>query len=179
MAGGGTTLDVCQSMGRRCLAYDLHPARPEIQPHDVSDGLSARSQRLRPRSSATLPITPCCARHYAADGIATAPLADWIAFLDDLARHAFATLRPGGYLALLLATQTEKDLPAGFGYLDHAFFGYQRAASPRASCPSGGSVARWTAPICPSMSAGARRGPHARPGPRPARHAQTIGAKTV
>ena len=26
MAGGGTTLDVCQSMGRRCLAYDLEPA---------------------------------------------------------------------------------------------------------------------------------------------------------
>ena len=31
MAGGGTTLDVCQSMGRRCLAYDLEPTRPEIQ----------------------------------------------------------------------------------------------------------------------------------------------------
>ena len=30
MAGGGTTLDVCQSMGRRCLAYDIQPARPEI-----------------------------------------------------------------------------------------------------------------------------------------------------
>ncbi|HEV3162791.1 MAG TPA: DNA methyltransferase, partial [Isosphaeraceae bacterium] len=24
MAGGGTTLDVCAAMGRRCLAYDLH-----------------------------------------------------------------------------------------------------------------------------------------------------------
>ena len=30
MAGGGTTLDVCQSMGRRCLAYDIQPVRPEI-----------------------------------------------------------------------------------------------------------------------------------------------------
>ena len=30
MAGGGTTLDVCQAMGRRCLAYDIHPVRPEI-----------------------------------------------------------------------------------------------------------------------------------------------------
>ena len=30
MAGGGTTLDVCQSMGRRCLAYDIHPTRPEF-----------------------------------------------------------------------------------------------------------------------------------------------------
>ena len=31
MAGGGTTVDVCQSMGRRCLAYDLEPTRPEIK----------------------------------------------------------------------------------------------------------------------------------------------------
>ena len=62
-----------------------------------------------------------------------------------VARHAFETLRPGGYLALLLAAQTEKDLPAGFGYLDHAFYGY--IASLRAgflperriSCPMDGA----------------------------------------
>ena len=38
MAGGGTTIDVCTSMGRRCLAYDIDPGRPEIQPHDVRHG---------------------------------------------------------------------------------------------------------------------------------------------
>ena len=72
-------------------------------------------------------------------------MSDWIAFLHELARHAFATLRPGGYLALLLATQTEKDLPAGFGYLDHAFFGYIAALRAgflperRISCPMDGA----------------------------------------
>ena len=35
MAGGGTTLDVCESMGRKCLAYDIGPVRPEIVQHDV------------------------------------------------------------------------------------------------------------------------------------------------
>ena len=38
MAGGGTTLDVCLSMGRRCLAYDLQPTRPDIQSHDIRHG---------------------------------------------------------------------------------------------------------------------------------------------
>ena len=58
---------------------------------------------------------------------------------------AFATLRPGGCLALLLAPQTEKDLPAGFGYLDHAFFGYSAATQAgflperRISCPMDGA----------------------------------------
>jgi hypothetical protein len=85
------------------------------------------------------------ARRYPRDGIATAPLTDWIAFLHDLARHAFATLRRGGALALLLAAQTEKDLPAGFGYLDHAFFGYIAALHAgffperRISCPMDGA----------------------------------------
>jgi DNA modification methylase len=30
MAGSGTTLDVCRDLGRRCLAYDLAPGRPDI-----------------------------------------------------------------------------------------------------------------------------------------------------
>jgi hypothetical protein len=85
------------------------------------------------------------ARHYAPDGIATAPLSSWIAFLENLANHAFQILRPSGYLALLLAAQTEKDLPAGFGYLDHAFLGYMAARSAgflperRISCPMDGA----------------------------------------
>ena len=144
MAGGGTTLDVCQSMGRRCLAYDLHPTRPEIQPHDIRLGFPPEAIGCD-LIFCDPPYHTMLARQYACDGIATAPLTDWIAFLHDLARHAFETLRPGGYLALLLAAQTEKDLPAGFGYLDHAFFGYAAARRAgflperRISCPMDGA----------------------------------------
>jgi len=38
MAGGGTTVDVCRAWGRRYLAYDLQPARPEIQQADAIQG---------------------------------------------------------------------------------------------------------------------------------------------
>jgi ParB family transcriptional regulator, chromosome partitioning protein len=144
MAGGGTTLDVCQSMGRRCLAYDLNPARPEIRPHDIRHGF--------PTEAAGCDLIFCdppyhtmLARQYASDSIATAPLSEWIAFLHELTSHAFATLRPGGCLALLLAPQTEKDLPPGFGYLDHAFLGYVAALRAgflperRISCPMDGA----------------------------------------
>ena len=41
MAGGGTTLDVCESMGRRCLAYDIQPKRPEVHAHDIRNGFPA------------------------------------------------------------------------------------------------------------------------------------------
>ena len=120
------------------------------------------------------PYHTMLARQYARDGIATAPLSDWIAFLHDLARHAFAALQPGGYLALLLAPQTEKDLPAGFGYLDHAFFGYTAATRAgflperRISCPMDGAY------LPQHVRRARERRTLARPGPRPARHAQAI-----
>jgi ParB family chromosome partitioning protein len=144
MAGGGTTPDVCAAMGRRCLAYDLDPARDDILPLDIRAGFP----------DATLgcdlifcdpPYHTMLARRYAPDGVALAPLSDWIDFLGAFARIAFATLKPGGYLALLLANQTEKDLPAGHGYLDHAFFGYQAILAAgflpqrRISCPMAGA----------------------------------------
>jgi ParB family transcriptional regulator, chromosome partitioning protein len=144
MAGGGTTLDVCESMGRRCLAYDLHSVRPDVVVHDVNQGFPLEA------SGCDLifcdpPYHTMLARQYAGDCAADVPLTSWAAFLDALARNTFATLRPGGRVALLLANQTEKDLPAGFGYLDHAFLGYQaliRAGflpERRISCPMDGS----------------------------------------
>ena len=144
MAGGGSTLDVCQSMGRRCLAYDIQPGRPEIKPHDICRGF--------PTEAADCDLVFCdppyhtmLARQYSADGIATASFSEWRRFLHELARSVFTTLKPGGYFALLLAAQTEKDLPAGFGYLDHAFLGYSAALQAgfqperRISCPMAGA----------------------------------------
>ena len=85
------------------------------------------------------------ARCYGAGGVDAVPLAPWIGFLEQLARSARITLRPGGFVALLLANQTEKDLPAGWGYLDHAYFGYQALVAAgfvperRISCPMDGA----------------------------------------
>ena len=84
------------------------------------------------------------ARKYTSGSIASAPLNEWIAFLHELVGRAIAVVRPGGYLALLLAPQTEKDLPPGHGYLDHSCLGYIAAARAgfwperRISCPMDG-----------------------------------------
>lgn len=144
MAGGGTTLDVCAAMGRRCLAYDIHPVRPEIHQGDVGEGFTLEAQNCA-LVFADPPYHTMLARRYAADGLATAPLADWLTFLRRFAVAAFAVLRPGGHVALLLANQTEKDLPAGYGYLDHAFYGYGALTAAgflperRISCPMDGA----------------------------------------
>jgi len=140
MAGGGTTLDVCQSMGRLCLAYDLDPVRPDIVRHDIRNGFPPETRGCD-LIFCDPPYHTMLARMYAAGGVASASLQGWITFLHELTRHSLATLRPGGYLALLLASQTEKDLPSGYGYLDHSFIGYVAALQAgflperRISCP--------------------------------------------
>jgi len=144
MAGGGTTLDVCQSMGRRCLAYDLEPVRPEIKAHDSRNPFPPET------SGCDLifcdpPYHTMLARRYAENSAADVPLTSWIVFLEALTKNAYAALRQGGRIALLLANQTEKDLPAGYGYLDHAFLGYNALIKAgflperRISCPMDGS----------------------------------------
>jgi ParB family chromosome partitioning protein len=144
MAGGGTTLDVCQAMGRRCLAYDLHPVRPDIAHHDVNDGFPPDA------SGCDLvfcdpPYHTMRARQFGRGGVDAVPLTTWVDFLGRLARSAWAVLRPGGFVALLLANQTEKDLPAGWGYLDHAYIGYNALLAAgfvperRISCPMDGA----------------------------------------
>ena len=85
------------------------------------------------------------ARRYGPGSVAEMSLQQWIDFLYQFAADAFSTLRLGGYLALLVAPQTEKDLPAGYGYLDHVFFSYMAAVRAgflperRISCPMEGA----------------------------------------
>ena len=144
MAGGGTTLDVCAAMGRRCLAYDLHPVRPEVSQHDVRLGLPTEATGcdllfLDP------PYHTMLAGRYDAPGAGDIPLTGWIAFLQSAAEATFQALKGGGHVALLLANQTEKDLPRGDGYIDHVFLGYEALTKAgfrpvrRISCPMAGA----------------------------------------
>lgn len=144
MAGGGVTLDVCQAMGRRCLAYDVAPTRSDVRQRDVTSGFSAEA------AGAGLifcdpPYHTMMAGRYEAPGVGDAPLAGWTDFLGRFARDAFATLRPGGHVALLVANQTEKDLPPGHGYIDHAMLAYAALVAAgfwpqrRISCPMSGA----------------------------------------
>jgi ParB family transcriptional regulator, chromosome partitioning protein len=144
MAGGGTTLDVCAAMGRRCLAFDIEPVRDDIARLDIRDGFPDTSLNCD-LIFCDPPYHTMLARRYAPEGVSLAPLSGWVDFLGTFARSAFAALRPGGHLALLLANQTEKDIPAGHGYLDHTFLGYQAILAAgflpqrRISCPMAGA----------------------------------------
>jgi hypothetical protein len=131
-------------MGRSCLAYDIQPMRPDIRSHDVNAGFPAEVHGCH-LLFVDPPYHTMLARRFDAPGAGDFPLAAFLDFLARLSRHAFAALRPGGHIALLLANQTEKDLPAGHSYLDLAFSGYQTLIAAgflpqrRISCPMDGA----------------------------------------
>jgi len=47
MAGGGSTIDAANFLERRCLAYDLHPARPDIKNHDALRSLPKEVKKVQ------------------------------------------------------------------------------------------------------------------------------------
>lgn len=43
-AGSGTTIDVCEWMRRKCLAYDVTPVRKDVKKRDAADGLAKEAR---------------------------------------------------------------------------------------------------------------------------------------
>ena len=144
LAGGGTTLDVCQSMGRRCLAYDIEPVRPEIKAHDIRHGFPAEAIGAT-SSSAILLTTPCWPANTRPMELRQPRSRSGCNFSATLPAMPSPRSRRR-VLCLAARRQTEKDLPAGFGYLDHAFLGYSAALHAgfqperRISCPMEGAI---------------------------------------
>jgi ParB family chromosome partitioning protein len=123
-AGGGVTVDVAKAMGRRCLAYDISPRRPDIVKHDIRNGFPAEARGcdlvfMDP------PYWSMLKDRYPDSSISSLTFAEWKAFLSTLARACFTVLRDGGHAAFLIQNQTGKDLPDGWDYIDHVFLAWE------------------------------------------------------
>lgn len=121
MAGGGTTWDVCQSLDRRCLALDVAPARREIQEWDIACQGLPESARNCDLVFLDPPYHTMLRSSYAPKSVSSLDFNQWSETMRNIYTTIYAFLRPGGHIAVLIANQTEKDLPDGVGYIDHAF----------------------------------------------------------
>jgi SAM-dependent methyltransferase len=141
MAGGGTTIDVCKSLGRRCLAYDIKPSRQEIRQWNIAEAPLPEEARGCDLVFLDPPYFSMLREQYDPASVSANDTAGWVEAMTCVYQNIYAILRSGGVFALLIANQTGRDVPAGEEYIDHAFeamnlirsFGFKPIR--RISCP--------------------------------------------
>jgi len=110
MAGSGTTLDVCKTMHRRCLAYDLKVVRDGIKENDIRGGFPPGT-----RGSQLVLLDPPYYKKkdeaYYPGSISRLGREEYLQAFGKLARDAYRVLRKGGYLALVISNYVDEDNP--------------------------------------------------------------------
>ena len=102
MAGSGTTFDVCESMNRRCLAFDIEPIRKEILKHDIRQGFPDQAKNcdlifLDPPYFKKLEKEERYNHHYIKNRD------EWFGFIAKLAKDCHEALHPKSIVTLLIS----------------------------------------------------------------------------
>ncbi len=110
MAGGGSTIDACLVMGRKCRAYDIKNewefkgatySRKDVNIHDISNGFPDECKEcnlifLDP------PYWRLEREFYVKESISQSPLDDWRRLMRDIATDSHSTLKEGGHVAVVV-----------------------------------------------------------------------------
>jgi len=100
MAGSGTTIDVCNAMNRKCLAYDLNTCRDDIKQNDVSKGLPNEAKGCK-----LIYLDPPYYNMVFKNLYAS--IDEFRKFVHKLADVCFDTLTDDGFVTLLMQDMTE------------------------------------------------------------------------
>jgi len=119
MAGGGVTIDCCLAMGRKCRAYDITPARKDIQTHNILNGYPNESKECD-LIFVDPPYWTMRKEHYSKESVSSLSMKDYESFIAHLARNSYRVLKKGGHLAFLIQNQTGRDLE-GLSFIDWGF----------------------------------------------------------
>jgi ParB family transcriptional regulator, chromosome partitioning protein len=130
-AGGGITPDACELMDRRCLALDIAPVREDVQQWDITQGFpegwSLPGKVINCADAQLIFADPPYwnmldedYQELSPETVSGLSLNGFREFLFKFCADAFATMRSGGYLALIIMPQTYK-LPEGIPFMDWPF----------------------------------------------------------
>jgi len=143
MAGGGSTVDACLVMGRRCRAYDISPpeVREDIVRHDIREGFPREGKGCN-----LIFLDPPYWRlqrgGYSKESISEYSFGDWLGFMKKLAIDCFETVKEGGYVALVIEAFLDEKVTGRFldlpllclnFFLDTGFTQIQRITVPMPS----------------------------------------------
>jgi transcriptional regulator with XRE-family HTH domain/uncharacterized ParB-like nuclease family protein len=143
MAGGGSTVDACLVMGRRCRAYDITPreGRNDILKHDIREGF------LREGEGCDLifldpPYWRLQKGNYSKESVSEYGYEDWLNFMKKLASDCYKTLKKGGHIVLVIEAFLDERVTGKFldlslmclkFFLDAGFTQIQRVTAPMPS----------------------------------------------
>ena len=122
MAGGGSTIDVCLVMGRKCRAYDIRNewefkgarySRKDIVIRDLSDGFTDECKEcdlvfLDP------PYWRLEREFYAKESVSKSSLDEWRQFMRKVATDSYVTVKEGGYVALVIEAFLDEKVTGEF-----------------------------------------------------------------
>jgi hypothetical protein len=122
MAGGGSTIDACLVMGRRCRAYDIvneweHKgvkySRKDIIVHDLRNGFPKEAKGcdlifLDP------PYWRLQRGVYTIESVSENPLDEWRKFMQKVAKDSYNTVKEKGYVALVIEAFLDEKITGEF-----------------------------------------------------------------
>jgi len=117
MAGSGTTLDVARALGRRVLAFDLAPRRPDVVRNDARHlplaGNSVDLHFIDPPYSDNIRYSDdpaCLGRVHCTDG-------GFLEAMEAVAREIHRTLKPRGIVGWLISDEYRRGRFTPLGFL--------------------------------------------------------------
>ncbi|MGB9846832.1 MAG: DNA methyltransferase, partial [Desulfotomaculales bacterium] len=110
MAGGGVTIDVCKSMRRKCLAWDVAPVRGDIEKGNALDPWP-----VEPESASLVFLDPPYwkqkrGEYRGENNLADMALAAFYEAMKAVFERSFAALRSGGHIAVIVGPTQEKGI---------------------------------------------------------------------
>jgi len=99
MAGGGTTIDTCLIMGRKCRGYDIRPVRKDIVQWDIRNGYPEKIKNCD-LIIFDPPYYKKKEKEYNSESI-TKDRETFIDFVKKFANDSFKVLKKNGYLAMI------------------------------------------------------------------------------
>jgi DNA modification methylase/transposase-like protein len=121
MAGGGTTIDACLVMGRRCLAFDSEPmtcaARKDIRQKDALDAIKELTRRAD-LIFLDSPYFKKLDKNYGDNSISRLGRKEYLKFFSDFAKISYEKLNRGGRVALLMSDYIDGKNPEGDIFID-------------------------------------------------------------
>jgi len=127
MAGGGSTLDACLIMGRKCIGYDIVPNRIDIKENDIREGYPEEANNCD-----LVFLDPPYYKKKEGDYNCPEIYEDresHLDFIQKLVRDTYLTLKEGGHTAFLYSNYLDYQTPEDsilaaelYGYFKEAGF---------------------------------------------------------